>query len=332
MTENENYYRREHRQSKYKKQEYKSDTFTLVLTAQIFMVLLIIVSAWVLKYLNADSYHRILESFKILVTNTEMYENTKFSALIDYVDKTEDAINALPFVKEKPESDNNTQQKEQQDSQVIGEGSPEDLYEPGYKPEAKPSREYQFNYDYLAPGEDITASEKDVTAPAQGGYNPVMLKPAKDKTQLNPPANSVVSPFYISASVTSPVGGIVTSKFGFRDHPITGAADFHNGIDIAAAEGTAILAALPGTVKEVGESQIYGRYIVISHADNLETSYSHCSEIIASEGMKVRAGERIAKVGSTGISTGPHLHFAVIIEGLYANPLWVMRDNIEIIG
>jgi len=163
-------------------------------------------------------------------------------------------------------------------------------------------------YDYLVP-----------TLSGQGGESPGP-----------PPGGSWLSPVFFSARMRPPVTGPVTSAFGWRVHPITEAADFHRGIDIAAPEGRAILAALPGEVIEVGYSRIYGNFIMLAHSANLRTSYSHCSEIIAREGMMIRQGERIAKVGSTGVATGPHLHFAVIAHDRYVNPYWALSDFVVV--
>ncbi|MDR2909675.1 MAG: M23 family metallopeptidase [Oscillospiraceae bacterium] len=134
----------------------------------------------------------------------------------------------------------------------------------------------------------------------------------------------------LNAPVRSPVFGLITSPFAWREHPLSAREDFHTGIDIASAEGSRILAALPGEVSEVGENDIYGKYIILRHATNLETFYGHCSEIIAKEGMSVNQGERIAKVGMTGTATGFHLHFGVMVEGLFVDPYWILKDNIVV--
>ena len=173
---------------------------------------------------------------------------------------------------------------------------------------APPPQTPAIQYDYLAP-----------SAQGQGGESP-----------QPPPGGAWLSPAFFTAPMRPPVSGAVTSAFGWREHPITGAADFHNGMDIAAPEGHSILAPIPGVVAQVGYSSIYGNFITLEHSGNLYTSYSHCSEIIAREGMKLRQGERIAKVGSTGVSTGPHLHFAVIAHGIYTDPYWALSDFIVV--
>ena len=124
-----------------------------------------------------------------------------------------------------------------------------------------------------------------------------------------------------------PVKGRISSPFGRRDDPFTGEASLHSGLDIAAEQGSPISAAFCGTVKKTGEDKIAGKYILLSHADGLETFYCHCSEIIAPVNAVIRRGETIALVGSTGMSTGPHLHFEVRINGLKYDPARLLFDG-----
>ena len=112
----------------------------------------------------------------------------------------------------------------------------------------------------------------------------------------------------------------VSSEFGYRPHPIFGTTRLHNGIDLAAPTGTAIYAAYDGRVVAATYSYSMGNYIMIDHGDNLYTIYMHCSALYSSVGDVVVRGETIAAVGSTGNSTGPHLHFTVRRNGTYENP------------
>lgn len=118
----------------------------------------------------------------------------------------------------------------------------------------------------------------------------------------------------------------VSSYFGYRVHPITGAGDYHKAIDIAVAEGTEILATHDGTVQTATWNDSYGWYIALEtitdSGNTLVTKYAHCSELLVSAGQTVSKGDIIAKVGSTGTSTGAHLHFEVIVNGEYLNPLF----------
>lgn len=121
------------------------------------------------------------------------------------------------------------------------------------------------------------------------------------------------SPYVVTFKALRPVEGRVTSSFGRREDPFTNQQSIHSGLDIACKEGTEVKACECGEVCLVGEDEIAGKYIGIKHSENLQTFYCHLSEIIASKGDYVRKGERIGLSGSTGLSTGPHLHFEVRI-------------------
>lgn len=112
----------------------------------------------------------------------------------------------------------------------------------------------------------------------------------------------------------------ITSGFGNRAQPTAGASTNHKGIDIGASYGAAIVAAAAGRVTTAAYSSSAGNYIVISHGNGLSTVYMHCSSLSVSAGQSVTAGQTIAAVGSTGYSTGNHLHFGVIKNGSYVNP------------
>ena len=113
---------------------------------------------------------------------------------------------------------------------------------------------------------------------------------------------------------------IITSFYGYREHPITGEPDFHTGLDFAAEKGTEIHAIKPGIVNEVGKSDTYGKYVSILHESGLETFYAHCDKILVRKGKKVDMGDVIAKVGNTGVSTGYHLHLETRTNGVKFDP------------
>ncbi len=138
--------------------------------------------------------------------------------------------------------------------------------------------------------------------------------------------------YILTSRISSPVtSGTVTSQFGWRVHPLFKTEGFHTGLDIASKLGTPILSAFSGTVYEVGQSEAYGKYIIMKHSDSLYTFYGHCDSIKAEKLMVIRAGEVIAYMGSTGYSTGPHLHFEIRIDGKSVDPSYVLKgiDGIE---
>lgn len=132
-----------------------------------------------------------------------------------------------------------------------------------------------------------------------------------------------------TAALAFPVsGGRFTSFFGEREDPIDGGDDYHKGVDIGADEGDRIKAFSDGVVSCVGEDSTAGKYMFITHSDRYETFYCHCSDILAEEGTVVRKGETIALVGSTGYSTGPHLHFEVRLDGKCIDPMPFLKNAV----
>ena len=132
-------------------------------------------------------------------------------------------------------------------------------------------------------------------------------------------------PFIGADGFCSPIGenwrNVVTSEFGYRRDPFTGERKGHSGMDLAVPTGTSVRAALPGTVTVSTYNQGgYGYYVMIDHGNGLSTLYGHNSQLLARVGQTVEAGDVIALSGSTGRSTGPHLHFEVRINGERTNP------------
>jgi murein DD-endopeptidase MepM/ murein hydrolase activator NlpD len=123
-----------------------------------------------------------------------------------------------------------------------------------------------------------------------------------------------------SGALQRPVPGTVSSSFGMRRHPILGYSRMHRGMDFRAGYGTPILAATDGRVVGAGWAGGYGRQVRLAHGEGLTTTYSHMSRITARPGSLVRQGQVIGYVGSTGLSTGPHLHYELYRNGQAINP------------
>ncbi len=123
-----------------------------------------------------------------------------------------------------------------------------------------------------------------------------------------------------AGSFSWPVTGTITSPFGWRSNPFGGAPEFHQGLDIAAPTGTTVTAAAAGTVIMAQWYGGYGNYILIDHGGGYSTGYGHLSAIYVSTGQAVQRGQAIGAVGSTGQSTGPHLHFEIRIAGKPVDP------------
>jgi murein DD-endopeptidase MepM/ murein hydrolase activator NlpD len=135
-----------------------------------------------------------------------------------------------------------------------------------------------------------------------------------------------------SGGLQQPVPGALTSGFGYRMHPILGYRRFHRGLDFRASYGTPILAATDGRVAHAGWGGGYGNVVQLSHAGGLGTRYGHMSRIAVSAGQRVRQGQVIGYVGSTGLSTGPHLHYEMFRNGQLVDPRsvrWVTRSQLS---
>lgn len=312
----------------------QTDAIVIALTAQVLVCILLLLAAALAQKVDETRYDNVKRQYTVLVTDptgsNEVFEDLGqargglgqvFESIEEFIDSlirrfTGGAETAAPPVAE-----------------VVPEPHTED---PGTQPDSPPQEAEQeteqeqstvlFDYNYLEPDTE----EASFASLGQGGMFPVATG-GQDTSGLPAPEGCTFATVQLRGVLRPPLTGVVTSEFAYRDHPVTGKSDFHNGIDIAAVEGRDILAALPGTVVEVGQSEIYGNYITLEHAQNLQTFYAHCSSIIAQEGMVVRQGERIAQVGQTGVATGPHLHFSVLVDGLYTDPYWVLSDHIRVV-
>ncbi|MDO4530340.1 MAG: M23 family metallopeptidase [Bacillota bacterium] len=115
--------------------------------------------------------------------------------------------------------------------------------------------------------------------------------------------------------------GIITSFWGERENPVTGKWELHNGLDIAAAEGTEVLAVKSGVVTEVRTSATYGKLLQYETEDGYTVMYAHLSKVLVKKGEQIRQGQVVARSGNTGLSTGPHLHYSVWRNGELLDPL-----------
>ena len=134
---------------------------------------------------------------------------------------------------------------------------------------------------------------------------------------------------YVGGELAWPVPGHyrITSPYGGRIHPITGVWSTHGGTDIAAPNGTSIVASNDGVVIYAGYHYSYGNYIIVDHNGGIATLYAHCSKLLASNGQAVSKGETIALIGSTGESTGNHIHFEVRVNGVRKNPMEYLKPR-----
>jgi murein DD-endopeptidase MepM/ murein hydrolase activator NlpD len=192
-----------------------------------------------------------------------------------------------------------------------------------------------------------TTAAADVTAPLEDGQTPVVdLGDARFKSLFNSwtqmertsptlggeetvtAYSSPVPMAGISVPSRMPLeGAALTSGFGMRTHPVLGGRRQHHGIDLAAPTGTPVYATADGIVGRADWYSSYGLYISINHGGSMETRYAHLSRLAVAAGDNVKKGDLIGYVGSTGRSTGPHLHYEVRVEGIAVNPIPYMVES-----
>lgn len=172
------------------------------------------------------------------------------------------------------------------------------------------------NSQQTEPSADVSGTAA-TEAPAAGGQD----LEVGEKKVLYAPEGATFARLRINQAAKEPlVAGKITSWFGYRENPTAGRESFHQGLDIGAEMGASIASLFFGVVTETGESESYGNYIRINHGSGVEVMYAHCSQILAARDAVVRAGETVARVGSTGDSTGPHLHVEIRLNGVAYDP------------
>ena len=140
-------------------------------------------------------------------------------------------------------------------------------------------------------------------------------------SNLAPANRAAIGALMIPGVPSSSSGVSLTSRFGTRGAPVSGASRYHPGLDLAAPYGSAVVARSPGLVVAAGWAGGYGNCVVIDHGGGLQTRYGHLSRIVVRAGQHVEPGALLGAVGSTGLSTGPHLHYEVRINGAAIDPL-----------
>lgn len=193
--------------------------------------------------------------------------------------------------------------------------------------------DYEADIIYVDNNDWYTTQTKTLQEPSAGHRKVVALVSYRDRAEVNREIlkeevtyeavpkiverGTKIPPTYIK-----PIsGGRLSSNFGRRNRPTKGASSYHKGVDWAIPTGTAVMASSAGTVARAGWGSGYGYVVYINHADGRQTRYGHLSKVLVSPGQKVSQGQKIALSGNTGVSTGPHLHFEILINGSQVNPL-----------
>lgn len=194
----------------------------------------------------------------------------------------------------------------------------------GQKSEKKPTQELKTLSVRAAPVEKTAAPAPDPVqtpspVPTENPSVTAFLEAQSAYSDYPTPDDVSITRPELPFEYISPVTGITSSGFGYRLHPIKNEVKFHYGTDFAADTGAAVAAFADGTVVAQGDSDSYGKYVIIDHADGYRTLYAHCSSICVGCGA-VKKGDTVALVGATGAATGPHLHFELEHNGMYLNP------------
>ena len=187
-----------------------------------------------------------------------------------------------------------------------------------------------------------SASAADVTKPVEEAQEEALAKGDPSFRELFARWTALDTagpdPFAVDVNTTAPQpvsvpsrnpldSGRLTSSYGMRVHPVLGRRKRHKGIDLAAPTGTPVYATADGAITRADRSRTYGLVIYIDHGAELETRYAHLSKLLVADGQDVRKGDLIGYVGSTGRSTGPHLHYEVRVDGVAVNPIPYMKDG-----
>ena len=171
--------------------------------------------------------------------------------------------------------------------------------------------------------EQIEEKEKELENLLEKQRQEIARKEEEKRKKSSKPSVSKVPEGSQSGNYCWPLtsSGRITSYFGYRNAPTEGASTYHKGIDIAVPTGTGVLSVQSGSVISATYSASAGNFVSVYHGNGVYSYYMHCSSLLVSAGDSVSKGQEIALSGSTGISTGPHLHFAMFMGGEYVNPL-----------
>ncbi|MFI3177708.1 MAG: M23 family metallopeptidase [Eubacteriales bacterium] len=202
-----------------------------------------------------------------------------------------------------------------------------------YTKESYYKEDYEAEIIYVDNDDWYTTTQVTLQQPSSGHHEVVVTETFRNDTELERvilkeevvmeavpkivERGTIIPPTYIKPLS----GGTTSSTFGYRSSPTAGASSYHKGHDWSTPTGTAIMASSAGVVSKAGWGSGYGYVIYIDHADGRQTRYAHLSKILVSVGQYVSQGEKIALSGNTGVSTGPHLHFELLINGVQVNPL-----------
>ncbi len=273
---------------------------------RLFLCVLVIGSAFVLKYTNAPTLQKVSEAI------SREFEVDK---AIEVISSTVDTERIVEVFKEKETETEeikmeSEEKSEQEDFEEFYLGETKEMI----IEEKEKAKEVAKELSIETMSFDMSAEElSDDTA--------------AEPFRIPPPSYCSYKNEEIKFKYASPLKGVITSRFGYRDHPIIEDASFHTGLDIAAKSGTAIKAFADGKVIEAGKNATYGNYLLIEHKDGIRSFYGHNSRLNVKKGQSVSLGQKVAEVGTTGMSTGPHLHFEIRKGNVRLDPSYYISSE-----
>lgn len=302
------------RQKEQGEKDKKKDYFSTITIVQMVLCLILIIAVIIISRFGGDNKQKLRNDFSRLMSWSIVPNNgaDAINTLKEFLNEPFELMPAFSPVSPAEELTESNPDEETKSS--LGK----EETKPGEEIESENQEEDTQKSD-LNEALSETEEQTENASENMGGVD-IELYKAAEGTSFSPVATT-------SEIVRPVLSEKYTSFFGYRINPITNQKSFHTGLDIAAPLGTKIRAAYNGTVRKTGEDSHSGKYVILSHDDGFETFYCHCSKILAEQGAVIRAGETIALVGSTGWSTGPHLHFEVRKNGERLNPLEILEDD-----
>lgn len=317
MDENEKIPAREDYRTRRKAQEQpkSTDAYSVVCILQIVMCVILIVMFAAFTHFSPEAKGKLKTELSFLFDSSLM--KTEGMETVNAIKELFSAPQNFLAVFSPVEAPDETTEKEtaQTGNTTENESESSTTEESQELPDELTDEEAREYFEKMSEQATTTPIKKEGDASAAvlnfGASNSSALKLSKTTDKIISPVNSTH----------------YTSEFGYRLNPITNKVAFHTGLDIGADTGDKIKAAYSGTVRKTGEDSRSGKYIILTHANNMETLYCHCSKILASQDAVIRQGETIALVGSTGWSTGPHLHFEVKQNGNRLDPKKLLEEK-----
>lgn len=265
-------------------------------------------------YENGDTtYMEVLlssENFSDMLSHMEIV-----SQIMDYDKKVVEEYKALKLSIEQQKASLESDRKEQQDYA--------DDLKVAYEEIEAQKKEYKALKAKVDSNIELKKAEAERMLREQEQINDEIAELSRQEAAAASSSGGGGGGKVYSGSMTWPCPSYnrISSPYGYRTHPISGTRKLHKGLDISASSGNPVIAAASGTVVKSYFSSSYGNYVVISHGGGVMTAYAHMTRRLVSVGQRVAAGQQVGTVGSTGNSTGPHLHFEVYVGGSTVNPM-----------